>query len=875
MTAPAVGFSVVVPLYNSEPYLPDLLASFERQVAGDYTVEYVFVDDGSPDASGDVAQRWLDARQDRAGQVVRQRNGGVSRARNAGIEAASGDWIAFPDGDDFVGDRYLAATAAALRRHDDERVAVASANVKWFAEATGEIKDDHVLRFKFADGTRVIDLREHPAYVQSQAASAFFRRSVIIESGLRFIEDLSIAEDAVFVGNYLLAAPEAKLLAVADAEYFYRKRSTGDSSVDRVRTNPDFYFHRFERGYLPLFERAASLGQVPAWLDMMFIYDVRWFLPREANINQKATWMSAADMQRVLDDLAAVMRHVADSSVLRYNVTAFGLDHRCLLLALKGSPLPAQGTAKIVSSDDRGIELRYLYCGDVPAERFTRGGADIRPTTTKIRRLDVFGQLLLKERIVWLPAGGEVAVELDGHPVVVEDGVYRAHEVVPVRAALVPAPRGLGALPVRIAERIAAEIVALLPSTFASRPKLRGRGLRLRARRELDLYRRLGRARRFEHAWILMDKLRNAGDSAEYLYRSVREQAPDVNAWFVVNRDSPDWTRLRRDGFRLIAYGTLAHRAMLREADVLISTHLDAEMTNPMPKRLYRGDVVPWRYVYLQHGVMQHDLSHWFNRKPIDLLTTASVDEHQSIVEDGSSYLLTTKQARLTGFPRHDEVARLAAKADPAKRDIVLFAPTWRHSMLADKAAHGEMRSFLEPFEQTEFARNWLALINDPGLSEIARQAGARLVFLPHPNFRTQIDPKLMAPGVELMTSVDDVHELLTRCRSVVTDYSSIFFEAALAGADVSYFQFDFEAFLKGGHTYVPGYWSYDEHGLGPVGLTAPDLVDILRRQLTGDDYAAEREFYAARLKRTLPMVDGHSAERIIAEVKRLLGGDS
>ncbi|UUT35742.1 CDP-glycerol glycerophosphotransferase family protein [Microbacterium elymi] len=269
-----------------------------------------------------------------------------------------------------------------------------------------------------------------------------------------------------------------------------------------------------------------------------------------------------------------------------------------------------------------------------------------------------------------------------------------------------------------------------------------------------------------------------AGDSAEYLYRHLRRHEPAINAWFVVAEDSADWNRLKREGFRLIAYGSGEHRAVLAEALVVLSTHLDVEVSDPVPERHYPGRSRPWRYVYLEHGVLQHDLSIWFNRKRIDLITTASVDEQNSIIEDGSSYVLTGMQAKLTGFPRHDEVARLVAAADPAERNIILLAPTWRHRLLGPKAVGGG-RTLREPFERSEFGQNWLALVNDPRLAALAQAAGARIAFLPHPNFRSQIDADLVAPHVDLITVVHDVHELLTRCRVVVTDYSSIFFEAA------------------------------------------------------------------------------------------------
>ncbi|UUT35741.1 glycosyltransferase family A protein [Microbacterium elymi] len=401
-----------------------------RKRRGRYELEFIFVDDGSPDDSAQIAERWLDAAA-RSGRVIRKANGGVSSARNAGIAVAAGDWIALPDGDDFVGDRYFAATADALLAPDSKDAVIAAANVKWFSEAAGRATDTHALKFKFADGTRVIDLDREPQAVQSQAASAFFRRDMLQRDDVRFIESLSIAEDALFVAEYLLAAPSRRVLMVSDAEYFYRKRTAADSAVDNSGHNPDFNFGRFERGYLPLFERAESDGNVPAWLDMMFLYDVRWFLPRENDISKKATWMSDADRERVLAALAAVLAHVADSSIHSYNVTSLGVDHRCLLLALKGSPLPAEGIAKVVTDDHRGVEIRYLFARALPVERFAHDGRPVEPVVSKTRRLDVFGQTLVRERILWFAPRSVVTVQLDDHAVALESSVYQARGLRP------------------------------------------------------------------------------------------------------------------------------------------------------------------------------------------------------------------------------------------------------------------------------------------------------------------------------------------------------------------------------------------------------------------------------------------------------------
>lgn len=89
-------FSVVVPVYNVEPFIDGAIESVIKQ---DYTDwEMILIDDGSVDSSRSKCDEW--ARKDKRIQAIHKSNGGASSARNVGILTASGDYIVFLDGDD-------------------------------------------------------------------------------------------------------------------------------------------------------------------------------------------------------------------------------------------------------------------------------------------------------------------------------------------------------------------------------------------------------------------------------------------------------------------------------------------------------------------------------------------------------------------------------------------------------------------------------------------------------------------------------------------------------------------------------------------------------------------------------------------------------
>lgn len=95
--------SVIVPVYNVEPYLQRCVDSIRNQTYDH--LEIFLIDDGSTDRSGELCD--LCAQQDPRVRVVHQKNGGLSAARNRGLELAQGKYISFADSDDLLEPRML------------------------------------------------------------------------------------------------------------------------------------------------------------------------------------------------------------------------------------------------------------------------------------------------------------------------------------------------------------------------------------------------------------------------------------------------------------------------------------------------------------------------------------------------------------------------------------------------------------------------------------------------------------------------------------------------------------------------------------------------------------------------------------------------
>lgn len=90
--------SVIVPVYRVEQYLDKCVSSILGQTYDN--LEVVLVDDGSPDNSGAICDRWAET--DSRVRVIHQKNAGGGAARNTGLDVARGEFVSMIDSDDYL-----------------------------------------------------------------------------------------------------------------------------------------------------------------------------------------------------------------------------------------------------------------------------------------------------------------------------------------------------------------------------------------------------------------------------------------------------------------------------------------------------------------------------------------------------------------------------------------------------------------------------------------------------------------------------------------------------------------------------------------------------------------------------------------------------
>lgn len=823
--------TMVIPFAGQDTYVDALLDSLPRPGVDDAAIlrlELLFV--VAPGGRDDLADAW--GRRDPRVRIVSSESDLTVDVRRCGLAEARGDWIMFPQADSVFDERFPAALGSFLATAGD--VDVIALNARRLVHHSLARRDTHQGRWRFAEGSRVVDLVHSPQYVQVQFESVVVRTAALRDALRWMAPTFGSSDDALAIAGVLAGAQTPRLGLAAEAVVYERIRSHVDRDIARFRTDSEHYLARARLSEALISESAENQDE-RRWRSFVAIAEAAALLRHEMATPRRATALSDQERAEFVDLFSRALAPGGPAEVDQFEVFSIPPETRAVLRAWAGGTEPQRVRRVRVDPRTSQASVRYGFVGALPKERYLDGHGREHPVEAgKIRKIDYFGQMKLRERVVWVDAAVETVV-IDGEPYPL-DRAPSPEEGARRRRPRLRSPRAMlrSARRSWLSRAAAVRVLASIPGLW----------------------------RRFERAWVLMDRADLAGDNAEHLYRWLREHRPETNAWFVLRPDSPDFARLKDEGFRLMPYGSVSHQVMLHHAEEYLSSHAGVDVLRPMGDRLVARRP-SWRFTFLQHGVIHNDLSVWLNNQRFDLFVTSSRDEYEGIVGDDTPYVFTGREVALVGMPRYDALRRRAdAHPWPARRTI-LIAPTWRNSLFLPAAKPGERRMPRPDFEQSEYVQSLAALLNDERLRRIAERAGLEIVFLPHPNIGEHF-PRHLIPAHVRVTSyaAENVQDLLANARVFLTDYSSLAFDAAFAEAAVVYLQSDDGSIFGGDHTLHPGYFRFDEHGFGPVCRSVDDAVSAVVEAAESIDSTAP---YRERARRTFTWWDGGGCERLVA----------
>lgn len=244
--------SIIVPVYNLAPYIKKCVQSIIEQTYKEW--ELLLIDDGSIDGSGALCDEL--ACTDSRIAVFHLKNGGVSCARNYGIKKAKGKYIAFVDGDDWIEPEMYKKQIVSMEAGMDIT----------FCRFVREYQDRTVEHFESNLGTLVktpydfrqiiyeyemkeIDCQTLSNTVFGSVCRSLFKKKVIDKENIYFPENVTIAEDRLFLMSYLIQCEKAALIEAYD--YHYRAEREGSAITSSTMGYQKGLFER-KKGMLEL-----------------------------------------------------------------------------------------------------------------------------------------------------------------------------------------------------------------------------------------------------------------------------------------------------------------------------------------------------------------------------------------------------------------------------------------------------------------------------------------------------------------------------------------------------------------------------------------------------------------------------------------------
>lgn len=218
--------SVIIPMYNVEPYVERCLRSLEDQDIKKEDFEIICINDGSPDNSGDVVLRLQKEYINII--LIDQENQGVSRARNKGIEKASGKYILFIDPDDFV----EAGSFESILDNAQKHMAQVSFLGFTFLNEDGTIRKK-VLHNK---NNNVVYSGIDTYYISRKDGSTdpdrmwaiLFESEFLKRNNLRYLPDVPFLEDGELIARILCLAERC----IFDGRPFYQRTTRQGSATN-------------------------------------------------------------------------------------------------------------------------------------------------------------------------------------------------------------------------------------------------------------------------------------------------------------------------------------------------------------------------------------------------------------------------------------------------------------------------------------------------------------------------------------------------------------------------------------------------------------------------------------------------------------------
>lgn len=247
------AISIIIPVYNTEKYLPQCLDSIINQ---DFrNIEVICIDDGSTDSSREILDSY--AVKDNRIKVIHQENQGVSTARNNGIEAARGEYIMFADADDWLEPNTFEEIYKRISCDNSNVLIFSHYDVFPHKKKAYDLSKD--CQAGIINCNNLDNLLEKIIYAPVICCTKLYRSTFLKGYNFRFSSELKVSEDHLFWYDILSKNPK---ISVLNRNYYNYRNLRAGNSMENFDTTLGRY-KRFEEMVIHsnLYNTASEKGK--------------------------------------------------------------------------------------------------------------------------------------------------------------------------------------------------------------------------------------------------------------------------------------------------------------------------------------------------------------------------------------------------------------------------------------------------------------------------------------------------------------------------------------------------------------------------------------------------------------------------------------
>ena len=361
-----------------------------------------------------------------------------------------------------------------------------------------------------------------------------------------------------------------------------------------------------------------------------------------------------------------------------------------------------------------------------------------------------------------------------------------------------------------------------------------------------------------KHMWIVSEMEHTARDNGYWFFKYMRENYPERNIFYPIQFNSPDYPKVAVLG-NVIRHGSFKHHIYTWCAEMDISARTGRGLPAPFMCHLFqvRG-FYPFKSVFLQHGVNM-SAAPFLERKRnrIDLFITSTEAEAKGLQEDLG---YSKEQIKVTGLARYDHL--LDFEVNPKQ---ILLMPTWRFWLFPDlgRITEEDRRAV----KNSNYVKTYTKFLSSSALNDFLEEHDLTLLFFPHNQMQPFLSEFEGNKRIKIASTEEyDVQTVLKESAYLITDYSSISFDFAYMKKPLCYFQFDYAEFRE--KHYPEGYFSYKNHGFGPI----VENADLLMKEIKKSYYNGFKmeKIYEDRVDNTFKYRDNNNCKRTLETIENL-----